>query len=213
MELTDHRRSSSSIVPRSRSDSTASIGSLRPSLVWLFNHIRRDETECLTKEDLQQLLGATVDSSQLDEAFGHLDMDKDGEISLDEFIAGFAKFWKEAPHTPGYDALPSFTFTPPVTVEEHYESDREPSHRLNKSLAALSSHNRYVCGCACGVGGWVCVWCGCVHDLHTLSHSHRHSIEHLWANLSEQNPDLLNDFEEFVAEVACEVQVAQRALE
>ncbi len=156
MELPDRRRSSSSTAPLSRSDSTASIGSFRPSLVWLFNHIRRDDRDCLTLEDLQQLLGATVNSSQLDEAFGHLDLDKDGEISLDEFIAGFAKFWKEAPHTPGYDALPCFTFTPPETVEEHYESDREPSHHLNQSLAALSSHNRCVCVGVCRCVG-VCV--------------------------------------------------------
>ncbi len=61
-----------------------------------------------------------------------------------------------------------------------------------------------MCGRVC-VGVWACVC--------TMRSSHRHSIEHLWASLSEQNPDLLNDFEEFVAEVAGEVQVAQRALE
>ena len=140
--------------PLSPSDSCVSIGSIRPSLVWLFNHIRRDDRENLSKDDLRVLVGATVDNSQLDEAFEHLDLDKDGEISMDEFITGFAKFWKEAPHTPGVEGIPRFMFPmgeetdhhPPV-VEEHYESDgheQSPSERLKESLVALSSHNRSV---------------------------------------------------------------------
>ncbi len=142
MEVADYRRSSGSSIPRS--DSTVSIGAFRPSLVWLFNHIRRDEADSLSKEDLQGLLGATVDSTELDEAFDRLDLDKDGEISLDEFLTGFAKFWKEAPHTPGFDSLPTFSL--PDTVKEvHYEctTSQEPSHRLNECLSTLSSHNRY----------------------------------------------------------------------
>ncbi len=38
-------------------------------------------------------------------------------------------------------------------------------------------------------------------------------MEHLWKSLREANPELLSDFEEFVAEVASEVEGAQRALE
>lgn len=41
----------------------------------------------------------------------------------------------------------------------------------------------------------------------------RHSMEQLWRSLKEANPELLSDFEEFVAEVASEVEGAQRALE
>ena len=41
----------------------------------------------------------------------------------------------------------------------------------------------------------------------------RHSIETLWKNLRETNPELLVDFEDFVSEIAEEVQGAQRALE
>ena len=41
----------------------------------------------------------------------------------------------------------------------------------------------------------------------------RNSMEHMWVALHEANPDLLGDFEEFVAEVASEVEGAQRALE
>lgn len=143
--------------PLSPSDSCVSLGSIRPSLVWLFNHIRQDDKENLSKDDLRVLVGATVDNSQLDEAFEHLDLDKDGEISLDEFITGFAKFWKEAPHTPGVEGIPRFTFPmvpgeepqppPQVVIEEHYESDgleQSPSERLKESLVALSSHNRSV---------------------------------------------------------------------
>ena len=58
----------------------------------------------------------------------------------------------------------------------------------------------------------VFVWLLCVHVC-MYTFTCRHSIEHLWSSLSEQNPNLLSDFEEFVAEVASEVQVAQRALE
>lgn len=41
----------------------------------------------------------------------------------------------------------------------------------------------------------------------------RHSMEQLWRSLKEANPELLTDFEEFVTEVASEVEGAQRALE
>ena len=43
--------------------------------------------------------------------------------------------------------------------------------------------------------------------------AHRHSMEQLWRSLKQANPELLTDFEEFVAEVASEVEGAQRALE
>lgn len=148
--------------PLSPSDSCVSISSFRPSLVWLFNHIRHEGRENLIKEDLRQLLGASVDNAQLNEAFEHLDVDGDGEISLDEFIGGFARFWKEAPHTPGYEKL-RFTFpghpaaapvrAVPERVEEHYEGEgggenhfheeeAEPSDEFKRSLVQLSSHNR-----------------------------------------------------------------------
>ncbi len=55
--------------------------------------------------------------------------------------------------------------------------------------------------------------CLCGYYVCMYTFTCRHSIEHLWSSLSEQNPNLLSDFEEFVAEVASEVQVAQRALE
>ena len=46
-----------------------------------------------------------------------------------------------------------------------------------------------------------------------ISISRRHSIEALWRSLNDSNPELLVDFEDFVAEIAGEVQGAQRALE
>ena len=144
------------VPPLSPTDSCVSISSFRPSLVWLFNHIRPEGRENLVKEDLRQLLGATVDNAQLNEAFGHLDVDGDGEISLDEFIGGFARFWKEAPHTPGYEKL-RFSFpmhSSVAKVEEHYEGEgggensyhemEEPSDEFKRSLVQLSSHNRYI---------------------------------------------------------------------
>lgn len=146
-------------TPLSPTDSVMSIGQFRPSLVWLFNHIRRHDKDALTKEDLRQLLGASVDNTQLDEAFEHLDVDKDGEISLDEFLSGFSRFLREAPHTPGYDKLKAFTFTPHFVPprrfshEDFYETISEPekcavngvegpSEDFMQSLAVLSSHNR-----------------------------------------------------------------------
>lgn len=94
----------------SPTDSVLSISSFRPSLVVLFNHIRRKDQDALTKEDLRRLLGLDIDSAQLDEAFENLDTDGDGQISLDEFLAGFARFLREAPVTPGYDKRASFNF-------------------------------------------------------------------------------------------------------
>lgn len=141
-------------TPLSPTDSCVSIGSFRPSLVWLFNHIRHEGRENLIKEDLRQLLGASVDNAQLNEAFDHLDVDGDGEISLDEFIGGFARFWKEAPHTPGYEKLRfAFPTHPPGRLEEHYEGEgggenhlheeeEEPSEEFKRSLVQLSSHNK-----------------------------------------------------------------------
>ena len=172
-------------TPLSPSDSMISLGSFRPSLVWLFNHIRREDQENLSKEDLRLLLGATVDNSQLDEAFVNLDMDGDGEISQDEFLAGFARFWREAPHTPGYEAK-GFTFTfnslprrnrqKYLREEDFYETTPQsemhvnggeagngegeeetgPSQDFMKTLDTLSSHNRCVSVCE-----YVCV-CVCV---------------------------------------------------
>lgn len=153
------------IPPLSPTDSCVSISSFRPSLVWLFNHIRQEGRENLSKEDLRQLLGASVDNAQLNEAFMHLDLDGDGEISLDEFLGGFAKFWKEAPHTPGYEKLrfsfPSHSSPSRSGVmeerggrreeryegeggENHYHDDNEeePSDEFKRSLILLSSHNR-----------------------------------------------------------------------
>lgn len=156
-------------APLSPSDSCTSLGSFRPSLVWLFNRIRHEDQDCLTKDDLCHLLGTTVDSAQLDEAFERLDLDGDGLISLDEFIAGFATFWREAPHTPtpagSLAEKAGFAFPTRQLIEEHYESQRNGSHdsrngshdsrkgsvdydetpsvEFESALNVLSSHNRY----------------------------------------------------------------------
>ena len=103
------------LVQRQRSDSTgralsptdsvaSSIGSSHgPLLMWVFKHIRRENQDSLTKEDLRRLLDVDIDNEQLDEAFENLDMDGDGRVSLDEFLSGFARFLREAPTTPGKD--------------------------------------------------------------------------------------------------------------
>ena len=153
-------------------DSVSSlIGPLRPSVMWMFNHIRREDQEAITKEDLKRLLGVndSESSTQLDEAFERLDVDEDGQISLEDFMTGFARFLREAPNTPGPEAsLKVFDLPPthairydsaranaPKMMEECYESHsdencsinsvtKEPSIQFQHSLAALSSHNRYV---------------------------------------------------------------------
>ena len=162
-----HRRRSSSIGSVGsptllQLQSTDSIGSMRPSLAWLFNHIRREDEKNLTKSDLSKLLGSQVNSSQLDQAFANLDTDGDGEISMEEFIAGVARFWKEAPNTPSVGSdLPLFCFPstnsiplpqPSMCPEEYYEYEGDeclsdgirpsPSTHFQSMLSALSSHNR-----------------------------------------------------------------------
>ena len=88
----------------SPADSVTSIGSTRaPLLSVMFHHIRRDNQDSLTKEDLRRLLDVDMDNEQLDEAFENLDVDGDGRVSQDEFLGGFARFLLEAPTTPGKD--------------------------------------------------------------------------------------------------------------
>lgn len=87
--------------------SLASIGSSHgPLLRWVFKHIRRENQDSLTKEDLRKLLGVDIDNEQLDEAFENLDLDGDGRVSLNEFLSGFTRFLCEAPPTPGRDRHP-----------------------------------------------------------------------------------------------------------
>ena len=69
----------------------------RPSLHWLFQHIRGSgERDYVTKEDLRVILRGEVDSNDLDEAFDRLDSDGNGQITEDEFMNGFATFLVEA---------------------------------------------------------------------------------------------------------------------
>ena len=154
-------------TPISPSDSVISIGQFRPSLVWLFNHIRQEDRDALTKDDLRELLGASVDSVQLDLAFQHLDTNRSGEISLDEFLGGFAQFLKEAPHTPRPPHYVNFTRPRRrrLETEEFFEAAEEeegPSEDFKRSLTILSSHNRYAYinmhkeGNTSGVGGALC---------------------------------------------------------
>lgn len=140
--------------PLNPSGSTMSLGS-RPPLVWLFNHIRQEGKTSLSKEDLQKLVGPQVDPQQLDLAFENLDADKDGVVSMDEFIAGFSRFWKETPDTPAHKQY-NFNFTSPahrtkrLPSEEHFEYLGEdsmeeavgPDEEFQRTLCVLSSHNR-----------------------------------------------------------------------
>ncbi len=141
---------------------TDSLSSIRPPLVWLFNHIRQEGKSSLYKEDLQKLVGPQVDPTQLDQAFENLDADGDGEVSQEEFIAGFTRFWKETPDTPGIEKKYDFSFSPShimggrrnrLLSEEHFEYGGEemceeedlvePNEQFQRTLCVLSSHNRY----------------------------------------------------------------------
>ena len=153
----------------SPTDSVASLSSFRPSLVWLFKHIRRKDQDVLEKEDLRKLLGVDIDNEQLDEAFENLDMDGDGCVSLDEFIGGFARFLREAPVTPKADNRRSFRLRNQGErsglsrkgskrrsrlIEEEFSTDgrgamemngdhvEQPSENFSRSMITLSSHNK-----------------------------------------------------------------------
>ena len=143
-------------TPLSPCDSVMSISQFRPSLVCLFNQLRQEDKEALTKEDLRLLLGGSVDSGELDAAFERLDTDKDGQICLDEFLAGFAQFLKEAPRTPAPERK-HFAFSPVrfKKQEDLFETQPQeemarcstnggsgPSEAFRSSLRTLSTHNR-----------------------------------------------------------------------
>ena len=143
--------------PLSPCDSVMSISQFRPSLVCLFNQLRQEDKEALTKEDLRLLLGGSVDSRELDAAFERLDTDKDGEICLDEFLAGFAQFLKEAPRTPAPEHRRNFVFSPvrfrkqedlfetqPLEEMSKCSTDGRsgPSEAFRSSLKTLSAHSR-----------------------------------------------------------------------
>jgi hypothetical protein len=185
----------------------------------MFEHIRRENQDSLTKEDLRKLLEVDIDNEQLDEAFENLDTDGDGRVSLDEFLSGFARFLREAPTTPGHDRHPDFALLrasgghgEPVVrlrasgkkrggsarrslvVEECYESADNGADQVNGGPAVRPSEDF-------------------AQSLVTLSSHNRHSIASLWRNLADTNPELLADLEDFVGEVAHEVEGAQRALE
>ena len=141
--------------PLNPTDSTMSLGGSRPPLVWLFNYFRQEGKTGLCKEDLQRLVGPQVDPVQLDLAFENLDADRDGVVSMDEFIAGFARFWRETPDTPTHKNY-NFSFSPLHSLgrkrqpsEEHFEyggeenvEDGGPDERFQETLHVLSSHNR-----------------------------------------------------------------------
>ena len=73
----------------------------RPSLAVLFHQFlshgstseSEEERDYLLKEDFSEVF---PDASQLDKAFNELDADKDGRVTLDEFMAGFATFLRQA---------------------------------------------------------------------------------------------------------------------
>lgn len=151
--------------PLKSTESTASLGSTQHPLVWLFNHFRQEGKTSLCKEDLQRLVGPLVDPVHLDQAFDNLDADRDGEVTMDEFIAGFSRFWRETPDTPSHKMY-DFSFSPSHSMnssslinarkhlpsEEHYEyggvenieEEVGPDEHFQSTLCVLSSHNRWV---------------------------------------------------------------------
>ena len=91
-------------------DDTSSVTSLddpdrrsyRPSLVWIFHKYLKDDQDYLTREDMRQLLGGeSVTPTEADEAFDRLDTDRDGRVTLDEFLAGFSASVQESEHNRG----------------------------------------------------------------------------------------------------------------
>ena len=134
----------------------------RPSLHWLFQHIRGSgDREYVTKEDLKSMLRGQVDSTDLDEAFDRLDRNGNGQITETEFMNGFATFLLEASSAENieddFDPFGGSSFRSrsssfrrsqrrrPVQelVYEAQEGEvRKPSESFKKSLKHLSIHNR-----------------------------------------------------------------------
>ena len=130
-------------------DSTMSLTSARHPLVWVFNRFRQEGKTSLCKDDLSKLVGPQVDPIQLDLAFENLDADHDGQVTIDEFIAGFSRFWCETPDTPKQEVSPLHSTRPRLLTEEHYEyggeesvEDVGPDEQFHTTLGVLSSHNR-----------------------------------------------------------------------
>lgn len=76
----------------------------RPSLAVLFHQFRGAATDrdYLIKEDFSEVF---QDATQLDKAFDELDKDRDGRITLDEFMSGFATFLRQAQTSSNKDSL------------------------------------------------------------------------------------------------------------
>lgn len=139
-------------VPQTPISPSGSLRGWRPSLVWLFNHVRAEDRDYLTKEDLATILGGSIDSDELDEAFEKLDTDGSGHISIEEFMEGFATFLRDTRHSQAESMRPrstSFRRRRPVQ-ELFYESENssqeenKPSFGFKSSLSFLSPQNR--CG-------------------------------------------------------------------
>ena len=91
-------------------DDTLSVTSLddpdrrsyRPSLVWIFHKHLKDDLDYLTREDMRQLLGGeSITPTEAEEAFDRLDTNKDGKVTLDEFLAGFSASVQESEQNRG----------------------------------------------------------------------------------------------------------------
>ena len=76
--------------------------SYRPSLVWIFHKNLKDDLDYLTREDMRRLLGGeSITPTEADEAFDRLDTNKDGRVTLDEFLEGFSASFQESEQSRG----------------------------------------------------------------------------------------------------------------
>ena len=127
----------------------------RPSLHWLFQHIRGSEDrDYVTKEDLRAMLKGQVDQKDLDEAFERLDQNSNGEVTENEFMTGFATFLCEASTFP-QEEEESETNLHRTGSFRHGQRRRQapehcyetqlginPSDSFKRSLKPFSVHNR-----------------------------------------------------------------------
>jgi hypothetical protein len=169
----------------------------RPSLVALFHQFRgSSDRDYLIKEDFGEIF---TDSSELNKAFGELDVGNKGHVTLDEFMAGFSTFLQQNQKNRRERAEtmdPSFFRKGSVRrsirrrpiPEIFFETTGTPTNDQPKPTEFFKS------------------------SLKHLGTRTQENIEQLWCNLSNQNPDLIGDFEEFISELSAEVGSAQRAL-
>ncbi|XP_019848798.1 PREDICTED: ras and EF-hand domain-containing protein-like isoform X2 [Amphimedon queenslandica] len=191
----------------------------RPSLAVLFHQFlsrgnssegeEEEERDYLLKEDFSEVF---PDANQLDKAFEELDADKDGRITLDEFMAGFATFLRQAQMSSSLnpDSLEPAT---EELLKRGGSSRRSVRRRPIPEIFFETVEGDGTGGGGSGESNGVQKPTDSFKtSLKPLATRTQESIEQLWIRLNNSNPELVTDFEEFICDMSTEVESAQNAL-